>query len=436
MAARGHEPYGYAAHTGTHDAYGLPLQRYGAHSPSSTFPPPGHYLEQGRSAHDWNPYHAQAAVHSGWMPGDAAPAMPGTGDAVGATSTASQVAYSSLNGGHGVSLSQYDWQPQSRAYTPYRPVLPPPTTAPGPAHFGYPSYASYPQASHAPPRGYQPHLPPTPVPGPQPPAREQHTAPAYHLPAPTPPLLSLLPSYTDRRDEFPLRNLLSTTNATRDGSAAVSTPSTGGARSPDAPPALVEPVSPRPRGDSGVSVAGTSVEIPAHRSIPLLIPPMGHVSTADIGRARAALLLHDDEPNVAGGNKRDVPDAKGGAGKRRKEPKDLANRKYACNECDQRFARPSALATHVLTHTKEKPFVCCTCNRGFAVMSNLRRHCRVRSHALAPEQESSARPRTNPDSRSSGSSAAAGGAAPDPGPPPLRALAPAPRSVQPSVRFQ
>ncbi|GAA5891248.1 hypothetical protein JCM6882_004635 [Rhodosporidiobolus microsporus] len=79
--------------------------------------------------------------------------------------------------------------------------------------------------------------------------------------------------------------------------------------------------------------------------------------------------------------------------KRRRLPKDAASRKYVCQECDQRFARPSALATHILTHTKEKPFICLTCDRGFAVMSNLRRHCRVRNHTLAPSQESHIRTR-------------------------------------------
>merc|ERR1719487_1462084 len=72
--------------------------------------------------------------------------------------------------------------------------------------------------------------------------------------------------------------------------------------------------------------------------------------------------------------------------RKRKEPKDAATRKYACNECEQKFARPSALATHILTHTREKPFVCTTCNRGFAVMSNLRRHCRVRVRSLLRTQ--------------------------------------------------
>lgn len=64
--------------------------------------------------------------------------------------------------------------------------------------------------------------------------------------------------------------------------------------------------------------------------------------------------------------------------KKRAPPKDAAARKYVCEDCSQRFARPSALATHILTHTKEKPFKCLTCDRAFGVMSNLRRHCRVR----------------------------------------------------------
>ncbi|GAA5949771.1 hypothetical protein JCM21900_003288 [Sporobolomyces salmonicolor] len=82
-----------------------------------------------------------------------------------------------------------------------------------------------------------------------------------------------------------------------------------------------------------------------------------------------------------------------GLTKKRRAPKDAAVRKYACEECEQRFARPSALATHILTHTKEKPFVCSSCNRGFAVMSNLRRHCRVRNHILTASQASTVRPR-------------------------------------------
>ncbi|GAA5987186.1 hypothetical protein JCM11641_006052, partial [Rhodosporidiobolus odoratus] len=66
--------------------------------------------------------------------------------------------------------------------------------------------------------------------------------------------------------------------------------------------------------------------------------------------------------------------------KRRKlgePPRDLAQRKYACELCvvqPKSFARPSALRIHMLTHTKEKPHVCPICFRSFAIVSNLRRH--------------------------------------------------------------
>ncbi|KAI8967539.1 hypothetical protein BDF20DRAFT_899845, partial [Mycotypha africana] len=57
-----------------------------------------------------------------------------------------------------------------------------------------------------------------------------------------------------------------------------------------------------------------------------------------------------------------------------------ANRKrYDCNQCSKYFSRPSALQTHIYTHTGEKPHKCDIpgCGRRFAVISNLRRHLRV-----------------------------------------------------------
>ncbi|KAI5481544.1 zinc finger, C2H2-type domain containing protein [Pseudohyphozyma bogoriensis] len=67
-------------------------------------------------------------------------------------------------------------------------------------------------------------------------------------------------------------------------------------------------------------------------------------------------------------------------------PRDYEHRKYVCPQCPQKFARPSALATHILSHTKEKPFVCEVCERGFAVMSNLRRHMKVRRHEAESDE--------------------------------------------------
>ncbi|KAK4046050.1 hypothetical protein OIV83_006396 [Microbotryomycetes sp. JL201] len=61
-------------------------------------------------------------------------------------------------------------------------------------------------------------------------------------------------------------------------------------------------------------------------------------------------------------------------------PRDLAQRRYACDLCvgePKLFARPSALRIHKLTHTKEKPHVCPDCKRAFAIASNLKRHRRL-----------------------------------------------------------
>ncbi|CDH52397.1 predicted protein [Lichtheimia corymbifera JMRC:FSU:9682] len=54
-------------------------------------------------------------------------------------------------------------------------------------------------------------------------------------------------------------------------------------------------------------------------------------------------------------------------------------RLYQCSYCEKSFTKPSALQPHIYTHTGEKPFVCHFpgCNRGFAVISNLRRHFKV-----------------------------------------------------------
>ncbi|KAI8086098.1 uncharacterized protein BX664DRAFT_243659, partial [Halteromyces radiatus] len=53
--------------------------------------------------------------------------------------------------------------------------------------------------------------------------------------------------------------------------------------------------------------------------------------------------------------------------------------RHCCSICHRRFNRPSALQTHIYTHTGEKPFKCNVigCGRRFSVVSNLRRHSRV-----------------------------------------------------------
>ncbi|KAI4872164.1 hypothetical protein NFI96_031003, partial [Prochilodus magdalenae] len=46
----------------------------------------------------------------------------------------------------------------------------------------------------------------------------------------------------------------------------------------------------------------------------------------------------------------------------------------ACDICNKTFACQSALDIHYRSHTKERPFLCTACNRGFSTKGNLKQH--------------------------------------------------------------
>ncbi|KAL1750066.1 hypothetical protein FB107DRAFT_173075, partial [Schizophyllum commune] len=56
-----------------------------------------------------------------------------------------------------------------------------------------------------------------------------------------------------------------------------------------------------------------------------------------------------------------------------------------CGNCGKRFTRPSALVTHMNTHTGAKPFLCGApeCKSAFAARSNMLRHRRTHGEEIA-----------------------------------------------------
>ncbi|KAI5475772.1 zinc finger, C2H2-type domain containing protein [Pseudohyphozyma bogoriensis] len=89
-------------------------------------------------------------------------------------------------------------------------------------------------------------------------------------------------------------------------------------------------------------------------------------------------MLEDDNDGAGDGQ----PRARRRRRRATEAPRDAHLRRHACPTCAKLFARPSALETHLRTHSKEMPFICPeeTCARGFAVRSNMRRHQRLRNH--------------------------------------------------------
>ena len=53
---------------------------------------------------------------------------------------------------------------------------------------------------------------------------------------------------------------------------------------------------------------------------------------------------------------------------------------HECNVCEKMFVTPSKLATHMRTHTKEKPYECDVCEKRFSRAANLKVHMRIHTN--------------------------------------------------------
>ncbi|KAK9511342.1 hypothetical protein O3M35_000010 [Rhynocoris fuscipes] len=64
--------------------------------------------------------------------------------------------------------------------------------------------------------------------------------------------------------------------------------------------------------------------------------------------------------------------------------------KVSCASCNKTFPSIASMLIHSRTHTGEKPYVCCVCEKGFNVKSNLLRHLRtLHDHLMHPKKSQS-----------------------------------------------
>ncbi|XP_076604933.1 sal-like protein 1a isoform X2 [Chaetodon auriga] len=143
-------------------------------------------------------------------------------------------------------------------------------------------------------------------------------------------------------------------------------------------------------GSPAVSESTSSMQAPS----PTSLQPQPHKSPSLEERHQRALssehtsasLLHSHPSNIGALDLTSVNPSKDSLGMIFAFRERSTIKNTSCDICGKTFACQSALDIHYRSHTKERPFICTACNRGFSTKGNLKQHMLTHQMRDLPSQ--------------------------------------------------
>nr|XP_040060058.1 sal-like protein 1a isoform X1 [Gasterosteus aculeatus aculeatus] len=143
-------------------------------------------------------------------------------------------------------------------------------------------------------------------------------------------------------------------------------------------------------GSPAVSESTSSMQAPS----PISMQPQPHKSPSFEERHQRALslehttasLLHSNPSNIGALDLTSVNPSKDPLGMLFPFRERSIIKNTSCDICGKTFACQSALDIHYRSHTKERPFICTACNRGFSTKGNLKQHMLTHQMRDLPSQ--------------------------------------------------